>query len=241
MAADKAPAFQWYPRDFLSDGNVIVMSLQERGAYITLISHCWLDGSISDEPIRLARLCGVPLTAFRKLWPALERCFRPHPDEPGRLVHPRLEKERQKQEEHRADRSESGKRGAKSRWQKHGSAITPAMAQPSSAHGSAIVLPMAKNGSASASASAKNHPTKQDGSTPPPPPRGDGRADWLWQEWRRLMLETRGISLSPNPKGTDIPVLTEATDMVAEDDRLLAALERFMRLSKDDARLMSVR
>jgi hypothetical protein len=36
----KSPAFQFYPKDFLTDENVRVMSLQERGAYITLLCLC---------------------------------------------------------------------------------------------------------------------------------------------------------------------------------------------------------
>lgn len=113
MATEKAPAFQFYPKDFLTDGNVTGMSLQERGAYITLICLCWLDGSIAAEPSKLARSCGVPLTAFRRLWPALEPCFRASGSDAARLVHPRLEKERAKQEHFRRRNSDNGKQGGR--------------------------------------------------------------------------------------------------------------------------------
>src|SRR5687768_14115762 len=71
----KSPAFQFYPKDFLSDENVRVMSMQERGVYITLLSICWIHGTLPASVERLAKLCGVPHPAFRKLWPALEPCF----------------------------------------------------------------------------------------------------------------------------------------------------------------------
>lgn len=110
-----APAFQFYPKDFLSAESVQVMSLQERGAYITLICVCWIEGSLPADVARLARLCGAPLTAFRRFWPALERCFRADPEAPGRLIHPRLERERHKQAEFRRRQSDNGRRGGRPR------------------------------------------------------------------------------------------------------------------------------
>jgi hypothetical protein len=55
--------------------------------------------------------------------------------EPSRLIHERLEREREKQQRHRIERSESGSKGAKSRWNKG-----------DRENGSAIKEPMAKNG-----------------------------------------------------------------------------------------------
>lgn len=111
----KSPAFQFYPKDFLTDENVRVMSLQERGAYITLICLCWLEGTLPRDQGRLSRLCGVPLTTFRKLWPALDICFRAHPELADRLIHPRLERERQTQTVFRRRQSDNGKRGGRPR------------------------------------------------------------------------------------------------------------------------------
>ena len=47
------------------------MSMQERGAYITLMCLCWIQGTLPADVTLLARLCGVPLTAFRKIWPGI--------------------------------------------------------------------------------------------------------------------------------------------------------------------------
>lgn len=108
----KAPAFQFYPNDFLSDQNVICMSLQERGAYITLLCLCWQNPLPSDVS-RIARLCGVPLSMMRKLWPALSVCFRAHPSDPDLLIHPRLERERQKQADYKRRQSDNGHKGGR--------------------------------------------------------------------------------------------------------------------------------
>lgn len=109
----KAPAFQFYPNDFLSDANVIEMSLQERGAYITLICICWQQGTLPNDVTRLAKLCGVPASVMRRLWPALASCFRPDAGE--RIVHPRLEREREKQALFRRRQSDKGKASAANR------------------------------------------------------------------------------------------------------------------------------
>jgi uncharacterized protein YdaU (DUF1376 family) len=109
----KSPAFQFYPKDFLTDQHVELMSLLERGAYITLICKCWIEGSLPADVERLARLCGAPLPAFRKLWPAIQPCFRQQSAESDRLVHPRLEKERKKQRAFRRRQSDNGKKGGR--------------------------------------------------------------------------------------------------------------------------------
>lgn len=139
----KPPAFQFYPKDFLTDENVRVMSLQERGAYITLICQCWLEGTLPKDTTRLARLVGVPIAAFRRLWAALEPCFRDSGDQPNRLVHPRLERERQKQAMFSEEQSERGKRGAQKRWRKDGTAIPAPLAE----NGDATKAPMANDSS----------------------------------------------------------------------------------------------
>jgi uncharacterized protein YdaU (DUF1376 family) len=114
----RAPAFQFYPKDFLTDSNVVVMSMAERGAYITLICSCWIDGSIPVDVARLARLCGTSTAAFRKLWPALAPCFRPTRRISDRLIHPRLEREREKQAIFREEQSRKGKASAAARNRK---------------------------------------------------------------------------------------------------------------------------
>lgn len=136
----KAPAFQFYPNDFLSDANVIVMSLQERGAYITLICVCWQQGTLPNNIEQLARFCGTPAATFRKLWPAVERCFKVSANGLY-LLHPRLEKERKKQREYRKLQSDKGKASAARR--NHGStAVQPRLDSGSTEGQPAIRTPV---------------------------------------------------------------------------------------------------
>lgn len=108
MALEKAPAFQFYPKDFLTDSNVVSMTLPERGAYITLLCLCWMDRSLPVELGALARLCRVSQAAFVRLWPALQPCFTVVD---GRLIQGRIERERQKQETWRAMKVDAGQKG----------------------------------------------------------------------------------------------------------------------------------
>lgn len=110
MAAEKSPAFQFYPKDFLTDSHVVAMTLTELGAYIKLLCLCWLDGSVPIDLAALARLCRVSTTAFARLWPALEPCFTVLD---GRLVQPRIERERRKQTAYRAMKAAAGQKGGR--------------------------------------------------------------------------------------------------------------------------------
>jgi uncharacterized protein YdaU (DUF1376 family) len=130
----RSPAFQFYPSDFLSDQNVIPMSLQERGAYITLICLAWQNPLPADVS-RLAALCGVPLPKFKKIWSALAVCFRPHPDNAQLLVHPRLEREREKQNDYRRRQSDA----AAKRWQSRGNATASMAHVPDLRTGNALI------------------------------------------------------------------------------------------------------
>lgn len=113
--AGQSPAFQFYPKDFLGDGDQAGMSLQETGAYARLMCYEWNahGAGIPDDCTRAANMVHAPIGAMRKMWPAIRSCFIAHPTEPGRLVHPRLEKERQKQDAFRRRQSDKGKRGGR--------------------------------------------------------------------------------------------------------------------------------
>ena len=119
MSPRSSPAFQWYPADFLADQNVALMGLPARGAYISLLSHCWLQGSLPADTKKLARLCGVTERQFKVVWPEVEHCFVASEET---LRHKRLDAEREKQESFRQQMSTAGKKGAETRWRDHGEA-----------------------------------------------------------------------------------------------------------------------
>ena len=107
----KSPAFQFYPEAFLSDENVQLMDYEERGIYITLLSHCWLEGSIPADPGKIALLLK---SGFIDLTHVL-KCFTELEDNSERLINSRLDRERTKQFEWRKKCSKGGKASARKR------------------------------------------------------------------------------------------------------------------------------
>jgi len=101
----KSPAFQFYPADYLSSRTIRRLTLEQRGAWLELICSEWLDGPLENDPAELASIVGVSAKEFARLWPGLDRCFEL---ENGKLVNPRLEREREAQAANRE------------RWQKLG-------------------------------------------------------------------------------------------------------------------------
>jgi uncharacterized protein YdaU (DUF1376 family) len=170
MAHEPSPAFQFYPRDYLSDAKVRAMSYKERGMYWELCSLLWLERALPVHPPTLSRILGVTLAEFRKAWPALEPCFRMVDDKS--LEHPRLEIERRKQTRHTAEQSEAGKKGAAKRWGKHGEP----MATLSPEAGDPIKSPVAENSSSSSTS------VREEETVPPP---------------RRLHQSTRPNRMNP--------------------------------------------
>lgn len=139
----KSPAFQFYPADYLSDMKVRMLSWASRGLYMDLLCYCWREGWIPSDSSAIAQLCHCHDLAI------VEPClslFDSHPDDPKKLIHKRLDFERNKQLGHSNERSNAGKKGAKARWDKG-----------KRADGSAIILPMAKNSSSSSSSSSEDN------------------------------------------------------------------------------------
>jgi uncharacterized protein YdaU (DUF1376 family) len=87
------------------------MSLPAVGIYMRLICQCWIEGSLPDDAKILARISGATARQFRNLWPSIATCFRRNTD--GRWTHPRLDREREKQQTHRQRQSDR----ATARWE----------------------------------------------------------------------------------------------------------------------------
>lgn len=172
MSKEKSPAFQFYPRDWLSDHNVSSLSYEQEGWYIHLICHCWMEGHIPADPAKALRLLGIRerdiagveeceiVAYFNKrhedMAELLATCFVPEAQlklneaQLEYLVQPRIEKERHAQELRRQERSESGKKGGKA------STITR-LKNPSSAWKQ--LQAKSSSSSSSSSASSKNNNT----------------------------------------------------------------------------------
>jgi uncharacterized protein YdaU (DUF1376 family) len=110
---NKSPAFQFYPQDYIASPRVAEMTLEEEGAYIRLLCYCWTAGSIPSDPERCARLVGKGCSI--SVATNVQRTFNESPTDPQRLVHERIEKERQKQAIRRNQTSSAGKKSAERR------------------------------------------------------------------------------------------------------------------------------
>lgn len=139
----KSPAFQFYPADYLSDGNVALMTLEQEGAYTRLLCYCWQEGYIPNVIEALAMYCRVTADKMATLWPGIKKCFETSEKDPEKLVHPRLEKERKKQKDFQKMSTRRGRKGAEARW---GKGIEP--------YAKSIDQAMQKNSSISSSISS---------------------------------------------------------------------------------------
>jgi len=115
MAKEPSPAFQFYPKDFIADEHVAVMSMAERGVYISLLCFCWMQGSIPKDETLAGRLVGATPRDINGAVKTVLTRFLPDPSDPTRLIHKRLEAEREKQKEWRLKSSIGGKQSAAKR------------------------------------------------------------------------------------------------------------------------------
>jgi hypothetical protein len=95
------------------------MSCQEVGIYWMLLLLDWQETGFEYEVPLLARWCRVDEPAFNQAWKLVSRCFT---EKKGRLYNPRLEIERQRQEEWRLKSQKGGLANAQ-RWLKGGSRV----------------------------------------------------------------------------------------------------------------------
>lgn len=124
MAPEKAPAFQFYADKFLLDENQAVMTLQQVGAYARLMAYCWREVTIPDDPDKARVMVNdgkVTPRQFREMWPLIRACFT-ESDQPGRLRHTTLDKERAKQA---AWRQKSANGGRHAQANRKGGPTTP--------------------------------------------------------------------------------------------------------------------
>lgn len=73
----KSPAYQWYPRDYMSDALVVSMTLEQEGAYRRLLDVCWLEGGLPTDLDKLWRLAKAKSRERfeRQIWPIVQKKF----------------------------------------------------------------------------------------------------------------------------------------------------------------------
>ena len=143
MPREPSPAFQFYPRDFIADGDQAALSLEQVGAYIRMLSYAWLKAGLPDDPDKIARMIHAEVeTVSIVLSEHFQRVDGP---DGAHWVNPRQEDERRKQAKFRRQQQLKGRASANSR---------STTVQPDSNHGSTTVQPEGNSSSASAFASA---------------------------------------------------------------------------------------
>lgn len=117
MKKPKSPAFSFYTADWNGSVRVRLMSLEQRGAFITLLAAAWDEVGLADDEAYIASLLGMKASSprFKKLWGAIRPAFFL---EDGRWYNRRQEVERARQAEFSA--KQAGR--AKGRWGDRGDA-----------------------------------------------------------------------------------------------------------------------
>lgn len=110
---NKAPAFQFYVKDYLTDHDVVLMTLEQQGAYVRLLCHQWLEGSIPADQEILARLLTVSRSRMKVIWAGIGMKFRDAGD--GRLANERLTRSKEGHDEWVAKSAAGGVRSARLR------------------------------------------------------------------------------------------------------------------------------
>ena len=201
---ERPPAFQFYPRDFLSSEGVRVMTATGRGAYITLLCVCWLEGSLPTDDEQLRRLSDVSESEWKD---CRETVIARFVVRDGRLHNYRLDKERAKQRTFSKIQSDKGQKSAESRRNR---GATPV--QPNGNPGSTAVQPEGNSSvcilhSASSSASSTSVERSRDVRTAPA--IGEGAAGNLWELFRTKAATLRGATLPLNCRNVEFSSLLD--------------------------------
>ena len=117
---DRLFQFPFFPADFLV--STMLMKPDQRGAYITLLCHAWIEDGLEDNEELLCQLAGLKPAKMKEV---LKRFAR---DSDGKLRHPRMEQVRQEVLALRDKRAKAGRKGAEVKWQSHSKATILPMA-----------------------------------------------------------------------------------------------------------------
>jgi len=104
------PSFHFYPKDFLTDPDLELMSDLEYRAYTTLLFKSWLTKGLPLEDESLAKLSGA-----REKWPECrEKVMKKFSKNSDKYFNTKLENVRKKMMDLSFKRSKSGKKGGDS-------------------------------------------------------------------------------------------------------------------------------
>ena len=109
------PYFPFYPTDFLGDDKVVMMSLEEVGAFVKLLCFAWQQdpaGSIPSNPKVIAKILGITEEQWSSIAKGVLQCWY---EDGGRYHSKRLGKIFDEMMEKHLSRVKSGSKGGKQR------------------------------------------------------------------------------------------------------------------------------
>ena len=87
----KDPWFKWYPKDWLTDEDVKLMSDTEKAIYVDCLNYGWLNKGLPDSVEDIAVVLSRPLGQLRKAWQRVGKKFTAEARSDGRLGNPKQE------------------------------------------------------------------------------------------------------------------------------------------------------
>ena len=195
---NKAPAFQFYPKDWL-DFRVQRMSLGAQGAYMKILCFMWADSkdqcSILDDNTLLARALGTTVEQWLEFRGEILREGDPIFDaKDGKLYSARLAHEASGQRKYRKLQSEKGKKSAEQRFNR-GSAVVQPEYQPegnsssSSSSSSSLSLHPKKD----SEKEEKSKKKKELNTSSTAEPRGVSKSGVAWEAYRVAYRTRYGV------------------------------------------------
>ena len=106
------PSFQFYPADFLADGDLEVLDLDALGAFWRLVCFEWREVGLPNDQRKLRKLAGADAGEWPRIWEQIEHLFN---ERDGRLFQSGSDKKRKKQADFRAKKAAAGRASGKAR------------------------------------------------------------------------------------------------------------------------------
>jgi uncharacterized protein YdaU (DUF1376 family) len=118
-----APAFQFYASDTMADKRYRLMSLEERGLYLSMLCECWVNRGVPANPDELGQWLGYSAEKIRAALTQHVLSF--FADQKGEIYSPELEKYRTELLAQREKMSQGGKLGALRKVKKGNDSLSP--------------------------------------------------------------------------------------------------------------------
>jgi uncharacterized protein YdaU (DUF1376 family) len=115
--------FNFHPDDYLNDPNVLVMTFEQRGMYITLLCRAWsmtVPGVLPSDEDMIRRLVGADPDEWMRNRAVIRACF---DTSDGRWVQKRMVREFDSQSRRCEAASEAGRFAVQARWRKRDNTV----------------------------------------------------------------------------------------------------------------------